>query len=489
MRLKIGSRKSDLARLQAQHVGRLLTQAHPGRIEIEYDFRESLGDKNLSDPLWKAPEKGLFTSDLAESLENQSVDLVVHSWKDMPIEISPLRRVVGTTRRADPRDLLLIKKSCLERVRLKKKLEIFSSSPRREYCLTRFLSELWPHDLSAVNVTSVRGNIPTRLKKLMETSEIDGLAVAKAALDRLIGSSADEFQSVSEQLQAWIRDCVWMALPLSTFPTAPAQGALAIEILSVRLDIETLLAPIIDFPETERVIKEREVLKSYGGGCHQKIGCSVIPSRSGVPVQFLIGCTDQGEKLFKQGILEKKPFQGKVWSTKAWDQFKNRTEIATADLAQDLVLVSKAEALPKNWKPKSQQVVWTAGIQTWKKLARQGLWVNGSADGLGLGPPPLDFLAGNLKSSVVVTHQRFDLPSTAVATYSVSWATKPERPNLEPGQAIYVRSRMDFELALELGLFEEPRIVYCGLGETFLYLEKQKHLFQDLRSVLSEEDV
>jgi len=88
VRLRIAARKSDLARLQALMVGDALAAAQPG-CELEYLFRESLGDKNLSDPLWQSPERGVFTEDFVEDLREGRVDLVVHSWKDLPTEDRP----------------------------------------------------------------------------------------------------------------------------------------------------------------------------------------------------------------------------------------------------------------------------------------------------------------------------------------------------------------------------------------------------------------
>lgn len=493
MRIKIGSRKSDLARLQAKHIGRLLQSTHSG-LQIEYDFRESLGDKNLNDPLWKAPEKGLFTSDLAEALEKKSVDLVVHSWKDLPIEESAHRTVVGTCRRADPRDLLLVKKSSLPKISQSLSLRIFSSSPRREYCLTRYLPELWPHELKKIEVLSVRGNIPTRVRKLIETQDVDALVVAKAALDRLMGSPEPEFKEVGDQLHLWIQSCQWMILPLSTFPTAPAQGALAIEILSSRDDLKGLLRPVIDVQATENVVNERAVLKSYGGGCHQKIGCTILNSKTDVPVKSLIGMTDQGETLKSLGVLNPVDRVGAVWSTKSWDSYKVRKSMKV-DLAtlkrHSLILVSKAEALPKGFHEirSSEQILWTAGLTTWRKLAQQGYWVQGCSDGLGLESPDLEFLRLSAAKPLLVTHLRDNLPQSAVPTYSLEWKQNPPKPSLEPNQALYIRSRMDFEMAQKLGIFDEPRRVYCGLGETFSFLQQFRSFFRELIAVHSEENL
>jgi hydroxymethylbilane synthase len=130
MRLKIAARKSDLARLQARLVGERLRQAYP-ELEIDYLFKESLGDVNLSDPLWKAPEKGVFTEDFYQDLVQGRSDIVVHSWKDLPIVDKPETVIAGTLERADARDLLLIKKTA--RVEKPKHLKILSSSPRRVF--------------------------------------------------------------------------------------------------------------------------------------------------------------------------------------------------------------------------------------------------------------------------------------------------------------------------------------------------------------------
>ena len=79
MRVTVASRRSDLARIQAYQVGETLRAAHP-QIEIDYSFHESLGDKNLHDPLWQMPENGVFTQDFREGLLRGEFDLVVHSW-------------------------------------------------------------------------------------------------------------------------------------------------------------------------------------------------------------------------------------------------------------------------------------------------------------------------------------------------------------------------------------------------------------------------
>ena len=114
-------------------------------------------------------------------------DLVVHSWKDLPIESHAGTMVAATLERADPRDVLLVRRDV---VRDKPAaLSVLSSSPRRAWQLTTSLAPLLPWPTSELRMLPVRGNIPTRLKKLL-TGDGDALVVAKAALDRLLSGGA-----------------------------------------------------------------------------------------------------------------------------------------------------------------------------------------------------------------------------------------------------------------------------------------------------------
>src|SRR3954466_15007547 len=166
MRVTIGSRRSDLARIQAHQVGETLRGAHP-RIEINYSFHESLGDKNLTDPLWKMPEKGVFTQDFREGLLRGEFDLVVHSWKDLAIEDDPETEIVATLRRADQRDLLIVRKDRWAEVDQAGGISILTSSPRRAHNLDSFLRTALPVGIQDIKFENVRGNVPTRVRKLL----------------------------------------------------------------------------------------------------------------------------------------------------------------------------------------------------------------------------------------------------------------------------------------------------------------------------------
>ncbi len=438
MKLRIGSRKSDLARIQAYAVGRALQNDDP-QLEIEYIFKSSLGDLNQSDPLWKMPEKGVFTEDLTADLKSGTVDLVVHSWKDLPTAERPNTVLAGTLPRADVRDLLLFKK---DRVQKNGAVRVMTSSPRRVYNLKSFLAWALPGGNRQVEFQDIRGNIGTRLRKFMDDPNVDGFVVAKAALDRLLGSAAydraGEFQDSRTLVQKALALCNFMVLPLKYNPPAAAQGALAIECRRDHMDVLGRVERIQSAADFEAVSQEREILKKYGGGCHQKIGVTLMPRPYGV-VHSLRGLTDAGETLETWTLLSSQTqnlgsVQDFFPKSKEDAVFFERRQISLAATtiktqvgAADALFVARADALPGDYVPAATQILWTAGLQTWKKLAAMGLWVHGSTEGLGEVEDPRlqellhETLGGRPARWVKLTHQQGVVSEgmPVVATYEL----------------------------------------------------------------------
>lgn len=392
MSLKISSRKSHLARLQSYLVADALKKNNPD-LKIEFNFKESLGDINLTDPLWKIPQKGVFTQDFIHDLITKKTDMVVHSWKDLPTELHPETEIVATLSRADQRDLLLVKKTHLNKIKNLKQIKLYSSSPRRFFNLEPFVKEYLPFEILDVQFDSVRGNIPTRMQKLIDTDSVDGLILAKAALDRLLNYNANEFIEVQTKIKTILSQCQWMVLPLSINPNAAAQGSLAIEIKKDNLEIKDLLKKINNTSVFLTTEKEREILKSYGGGCHQKIGASVLNHPYGY-LTIVRGETESKKILNTLSLehpsqlkIKNKFNSNEIWSAGADLHFFERVQIPWSSHR----LVNKNVFLAKSLAFKEEEIqhilqansVWTAGLQTWKKCAQQGIWINGSAEGLG----------------------------------------------------------------------------------------------------------
>jgi hydroxymethylbilane synthase len=467
MRLKIGSRKSDLARWQAVQVARVFERVKE-RPSVEYIFKSSLGDQNLDIPLAGMGARGVFTEDFYEDLLTGRCDLVVHSWKDLPVEERADTTIAMTLPRADVRDLLLVTEAAWAEAENLGRLKVFTSSPRRVYNLQACLKELLPGAIEC-EFLPVRGNVPTRLKKMRE--EGAALILAKAGLDRLLAAEKEKFADNS--LHELLKECRFQVLPISLNPPAPAQGALAVEIKRDREDLEALCASLNHEETMACVRRERETLSRYGGGCHQKIGVAILAHEYGRVIS-LRGQTDQGEVLLEWKIENSTPWTKArskdalfPYDKNSW--FKRVPLEVKADLsARPGLFVARAEAFPSGFQPGPRQVIWTAGVQTWRRLARQGVWVNGSQDGLGeRNDFGLATMCGEI-SFTKLTHAQAAGPED-IATYRLERSPSP--PDLKGKTHFFWTSQSAFELARALFPNEIKNGVHgCGPGHTAKYL-------------------
>jgi len=240
MKIRIATRLSPLAMLQTKEVIERIKFFDP-RCVCEIIKIESEGD--LTDaPLHTIGGKGLFVSKLEMALENGSADIAVHSLKDVPALINSKFTIAATLAREEPIDALLLKEG-LTISDLSKNLNIATSGPRRRSQLLAINPKL--------NIKPIRGNIQTRINKL-QTDNLDGLVVAKAALNRLKILHPNVHVFTEEQM-----------LP------AAAQGAIGIEVKSTDIspylsDLLGLVNDRLTFQSTEI---ERLVVASLEGNC------------------------------------------------------------------------------------------------------------------------------------------------------------------------------------------------------------------------------
>ena len=478
MRLRVSGRSSDLSRIQIHQVANAFRAAVPD-IEITPNFRESLGDRMQQDPLWSMPDKGVFTEDFVEDLREGRTDLVVHSWKDLPTEPRSWTRVAGTLPRADTRDVLLVRRDLWQSVEPGSRISVLSSSPRRAHNLTPFLSWALPVQRLDVEFFPVRGNVPTRIRKLIG-GEHHALVVAKAALDRLLSSTADEFASMREEVRQNLERCRWMILPLKENPTGAAQGALAMELATGG---DSRIAAVVDSLNHEATFREatreRDILRSYGGGCHQKIGVTVLSRPYGTIVS-LRGLTDAGETLdrFELESQRKTPrtSRDKVWLAGGAEDDRMRREpmgVAQPSGERDL-WAARAEALPEEWTVDETRLVWSAGLKTWKRLAARSVWVNGSAEGLGEDEEPrADIIARRPIRWVKLTHDRAEAEGgmDRLATYRLISHGQP--PDLSAFTHFFWTSGSRFLEAVE----RQPEILdgwhACGPGNSWKIIHER----------------
>lgn len=419
MRLKVLSRASALAQRQAQTVADAITSRFPD-VEVSRITRASAGDRDTLTQLSRFTDKGAFTSDLSAAVACGDADLVVHSWKDLPVEGHPDTVIAATLERADPRDLLLVRRTSCETT--PPTVVVLTSSPRRTWMLQTSLTPLLPWPVERIETRDVRGNITTRVQRLID-GDADALVVAKAALDRLL-QPQDGDVAPDHTLRDMLAQCRWMVLPLRRFPAAPAQGALAIEVAARHTALRDRLTGLCHAPTWDAVSRERALLEARGGGCHDAFGATVLPRPYG-RVLSARGLTDGTEEstwsLVTTSAAPPRADAAAIWPRQGEARHVMRRALPVHQpVNADGFWVARAEALPHNWTLSDATLIWAAGDATWRRLAARGIWVNGCADGLGdEESPALDTLAGRAVSWIRLTHSGGRTGPDTLATYEV----------------------------------------------------------------------
>ncbi|TCK83397.1 hydroxymethylbilane synthase [Albibacterium bauzanense] len=248
-KLIIGTRGSELALWQANYIKGCLEKSG---FEAELKIIKTQGDNIQHLRLDKLEGKGFFTKELEEELLAGTIDIAVHSHKDLPTINPPGLIIAAVSEREDPSELLLILKDCVD---FKKKLGVKhnaivgTSSNRRKAQLLSLRPDLEIEDL--------RGNINTRIQKLRD-EQYDAIMIAKAGVER-INIDISEFHVVEIN-------------PTEIIP-APAQGVLAVQIRDGNDELKQILQGINNEEVAKTIAVERMVLNLFEGGCHMPLGC------------------------------------------------------------------------------------------------------------------------------------------------------------------------------------------------------------------------
>jgi hydroxymethylbilane synthase len=275
-KLRIGSRGSQLALWQANHISALLRACGH---EVEIEIIHTTGDKITDVALAMVGTKGMFTKEIEEALAAGRVDLAVHSLKDLPTELPPGFEIAAITEREDPRDAFCSRHySTIED--LPQKARVGTSSLRRQAQLKAIRPDLDVHPL--------RGNVDTRLRKL-EQGEYDAIILAAAGLKRL-GKT----------------ELIKQIIPAEIMCPAAGQGALGIEIrkrdTATRRHIEFLDNPAARAATT----CERALLNRLGGGCQVPIGAFAEIRNGSLHLESIVADPDGSKVLCdsRHGKLE-----------------------------------------------------------------------------------------------------------------------------------------------------------------------------------------
>ena len=492
-KINILSRKSDLAVIQAREFGQIFSSKFPS-IKLNYITKSTSGDRDLKTPLSEMPTEGVFTDDLRDELIKKKCDIIIHSWKDLPLDVGNHTEVAITLDRADERDLLFIKKDNIEKIYQENTISIFSSSPRRQYNLDHFIKNYLPFKINNIKFENIRGNILTRFKKFID-GNVDGFVVAKAAIDRLLNADQNDFPDLKNILLSHINECLWNVVPLSINPSSPGQGALAVEIRSKDFELKKILTKINNIVDYKNVVLEREELKKFGGGCHQKIGVSYQNTHFG-KIKFSKGEQEDGSSFYEKTIYEnnnpsyvKPKFITEIFPEKLSDyNFFNRKVIESSveelsKIKDKCIWISRQSALPQNASIDNSNIIWVSGLETWKNIAERGIWINGSSDGLGEDiDPKIKSLTNN--EWIKLTH--LDSPVSRIKNVIHTYELEKNdiSLNLENKNYFYWMSASAFKYAITKYPNIQNKFHFCGPGNT--YNEIKKILGDDTKNLTIE---
>ena len=277
-KLVVGSRESRLAVIQSELAIQAIRACQPG-LEVELLTMKTTGDKILDRTLDQVGGKGLFVKELDAALLAGQVDLTVHSSKDLPMETDPRLPLVAFSRRADPRDALVLPAGAKE---LDPAKPIGCSSLRRQLQLKALFPQM--------KTAPVRGNVLTRLEKL-DRGEYAALVLAAAGLERLgLAGRVSRYFSVEEMLPA------------------AGQGILAVQ---ARADFDpACLREFHDPDSRDCLLAERAFVRALDGGCSSPVAAYAtvdgealtltglyVDSNGEACRQTISGSREQGERL------------------------------------------------------------------------------------------------------------------------------------------------------------------------------------------------
>ena len=271
--LRIGTRASALALWQARHVEALL-RAQPGAPPVELVHIRTSGDAQREVPLWQTEGRAFFTREIDEALSRGTIDVAVHSLKDLPTALAPGLTLAATLAREDPRDALLTRAGETLR-QLPPRARIGTSSLRRRAFIARIRPDAVPVEL--------RGNVPTRIERL-ERGDYDAIILAAAGLTRLgLERHVTEYLSPEQFLPAVSQGVIGVCARADDEPTL------------------SLLRALDDAGARLAVSAERALLKRLEGGCQVPLGALAERRGETLDLQAAVCALDGSRELRARG--------------------------------------------------------------------------------------------------------------------------------------------------------------------------------------------
>ena len=486
--INIISRSSILAKIQAEMVGEAIKNAYP-EISINYISSKTTGDLDQGLDISSGNTIGVFTRDISKKVEESVNSIAVHSWKDFPILISGKTSIYGTLNRADMRDMLILKNNLKDHSHINQ-LTIMTSSPRRRYAIEHHLKDLLPIDYDKTHFKDIRGNIDTRLNKFLK-DDADGIVIAKAAIDRILNDTKNNLET-----KTLIKKCLEMhhciILPLSIFPSAPAQGAIGIEVANNNKHLIKLIKSINHTKTFDNVSLERKIMSAYGGGCSQKIGVSIwaknkrnVKSINGLTEDnikletFEMIASDNDNEALKPRIKIANAFPIGRSEQAIFKRLESNKNKEISKIKDSIIYVTRKTVLKHHPNFHESCKLITSGVKTWKSSAKRGYWISGTSDSLGQSEiTKLKTLFGDKDIIKLTFANEFTNDKNSVDLYELRAPKFPK--DIEQRDEFFWMSPYAFKAAIKM----HPSILNkrhcCGMGNTF---DQIKELIKDKKNL------
>ena len=381
--LRLGSRASLLAMIQTRKVADALRAAHP-ELVTEIVTLQTRGDADNKTPLTETHDKDFFSAELDQALLEGTVDICVHSYKDLDMQRPAGIAQEAIPPREHPADVVLFQPEIEDRLAQGKTLRIGSCSERRRRNVADFLHKALPRQttLPKFEFVPLRGTVPERIDQIAPDAaqQLDAVIVALAGIERLWNDPAGR-RRIAPALEA----SKLMVLPLSACPAAPGQGALAVECRADDTVTRQLLGAIHDATTAKLLDTEAQLVEEIAAAhdaMPAAIGSTAWPDDTlGLVARARWRADPENAvEMTRQASQPARPATAQPWTAPPVRRAAQALSAAVPEHGP--VFVAHWRAF-ESQRPSAMNRVWTSGVMSWEKLAARGIWVEGCTDHLG----------------------------------------------------------------------------------------------------------
>jgi len=447
--LRIRAEDSSSARLAALTVKAALLKKQP-----ELRVRISFGDKTALD-----------------------VDATVFSAERV---LDSLHEDVIFLPRADARDILLTKKKNWSAVCQTSSISVLGNSLAKKEALESFLAWGLPLALNTVDFRSQKKDSLDLLLSFLDCEE-DSLLIPKFYVDYLFATGEVDYLEQQIKVRAILNACNFTLLPLAECPGLAGQAGTAIRVETTKTELNSLVRSL-HCEETALCIKKEHEIAQRVNAASTAVNVSsyafgqIVSLKSSSLTSEECRLIKSTEMISQESERVPKTLHSRVWPLKTdevnWfkrQPLKNKWQ---PDYKNKALWISKDVALPDAWVISPEQIVWVAGISTWKKLSARGVWVHGSAESLGEHKPELDAVLGTSPDWLKLTHDRGDQNEEieSLATYRLEEIS--DCPDLSNKTHFFWTSGSGFLQALKTCPAVKDGYHACGPGNTYKILRE-----------------